>query len=377
MVDSGVEVSIPEVETVEVNPLVGRSSGVNGDGFDFDCFILNLPFGVLLDDGTEITISENFQFDTLFFNEENFVVDFVYPLTVTLEDGSIVSVDDGIALAELFASCVPDNGWEDGDFPAYQISDENSCYVLQYPVDIIDIDGNILTAADEIEFNAAIAEEIYFFIWPLTLIDGEETIVVNNVEEMFEALLSCNFWEEGDSTIWDWNNGFEYIGCYMIEFPLEVIVDGETVTVGDHQELCSIMLQGNLEGYAYPLTLISEEGLVVVVNNEAELNAQLDECWDYGGYGGFEDVLLILYFGAIFNDGNPEACYNIQFPISIDSEDTPTTIFNNLEELGEAISSSSYFCCLVFPVTVILNSDQSVSTIENVGELYEVIENCN
>jgi len=65
-------------------------------------------------------------------------------------------------LAELFAECLPDGGWEEGDFPAYLINFETSCYTLQYPIDLQDVNGDVITAENEAEFTGAISEEIYF-----------------------------------------------------------------------------------------------------------------------------------------------------------------------------------------------------------------------
>jgi hypothetical protein len=63
--------------------------------FDFGagCFDMIYPFDMLLDDGTTLTINSDTEFGNAMYNQ--YVVNFVYPLTITLEaDGSQVVIND-------------------------------------------------------------------------------------------------------------------------------------------------------------------------------------------------------------------------------------------------------------------------------------------
>jgi len=110
--------------TLEVNPIVTRSGGGNEAGLDFDCFIINYPFGFVKEDGSVITIADEAALTAAFQDDVLIVVDFDYPLSITNSEGEIVSVADGVELADQFAGCVPQGGWNDDSFPAYQISDD-------------------------------------------------------------------------------------------------------------------------------------------------------------------------------------------------------------------------------------------------------------
>lgn len=373
-----IEGETPDPVEIVVNPLLSRSGGGVTGGLDFDCFEINFPFSFLKADESELEITSEADLEVAFSSAELEIVDFVYPLDVTLENGDVTQVENGEELAELFAACVPGGGWDEDDFPAYQISDENSCFALVYPLDLKDLDGDIITVEDEDAFNAALAAEPYLFVFPLSLIDEETNVfTVANVDGLFEVLLSCNEWEweVSDSTnVWEWETGFEYIGCYMVEFPLAVIVDGETVTVDNHEELCDLMLQGNLEGYAYPMTLTDEEGSIVSVLDEEGLEELLAECWDFP----IEiDDLILLYFGTQDISGGGSGCYEIEFPISTyENEFQEAGEFANQEELDQGISSGEYFCCLEYPVSVVLNSDSSTVVLENEADLFQLLSEC-
>jgi len=147
----------PEPTETEVNPILARSGGGANGGLDFDCFEINYPFSFLKADNSELEITSEEDLTDAFSNTELEIVDFVYPLEVTLENGDVTNVEDGEGLAELFAACVPGGGWDENDFPAYQISDDNSCFTLVYPLDLKDFDGEIITVENEDEFDSALA----------------------------------------------------------------------------------------------------------------------------------------------------------------------------------------------------------------------------
>jgi len=368
-----------EVDQTEIttNPLIGRTTTSSGEGLDLECFIINYPFSFVDDEGIEHLVTSDEDLETLFSDETLIIVDFVYPLTVTVDEEE-TSVADGEELGELFIACVPDGGWEDGDFPAYVISLENSCLEHVYPLTLNDLDGNEVIVNNEDEYEEAILEQPLVFVFPLTLLDVEsgEEVVVNDIDELFDALFACNGFEWGDS-VWNWETGFEYIGCYMVEFPITVIVDGEEVVVNNHEEFCELMLLGEVVDFAYPLSLIDEEGNTIVVNSEEELEAALEDCgWiNIGGDEGFFEV-LILISGAEDTEVGGADCYDIQFPISVTMNDGSVMEFNSMTDFENIWESAEEIESLNYPVTVNLNSDGSEVIIENLEDNFEVLANC-
>jgi len=374
--DGGVILPPDDPQVVETNPLVSRTLP-NEEGLDLGCFVITYPFSLVDSSGTEYPINEIADLEDIEANE-TFIVDFVYPLDVTFEDGEEASVNSVEELAELFAECLPDGGWEEGDFPAYLINMDNSCYTLQYPLDLEDIDGETITVNDEAEFNAALAEEIYFFVFPVTLIDEEgNEVVTEDNDDIFEALFACNDFDGGDSTIWDWETGFEYIGCYMIELPLDVILeDGTTVTVNTHEELCELMLTGELAGYAYPLTLTDEEGNEVVVNSDEELEELLEDCWNFEPLDEGITTVILLIAGSTEGE-NGEVCFEVEYPITIEYEnqdDIEITSQEDMFEFLEDIIDPSF--TVAYPIEVTLTADGTTVVLESFEDLLDVMADC-
>lgn len=360
------------------NNLVFRTNpGSSSDGLELDCITILFPFDLLKSDGTTVTVNTEDDFFDLISGTAagTDIIDFVYPLDVLNDEGEETEVNDADELGEMFAGCIPDGGWTADDFPAYLVSFDNSCYTLEYPLTVEKIDGTEVTVDDEDEFIELMAEEIVFFVFPFNVIHEDGNVeTVDDVDELFSLLISCNGFEI-DSTDWEWETGFEYLGCYMIEFPLDVVVsDGSVVTVNNHMELCDLMLEGELVDYAYPLTLTDDEGNTVTVDNEDELYELLDECDDYTI--GFGDVYILLSGTLPIDSLGTTGCYTINYPITVVAE-TATG-----EEEIELLSDQDILelqvpeAILEYPVSVTLTSDGSEVELNNIDDIFYLLEDC-
>ncbi len=372
------EVIDPIIELVETshNALVAQ---VNTDGgLDLGCFSIDLPFDLTVD-GIVSTIGSIEDFEAALTDAgETAEIDFIYPIDITYEDGETAVVADGMELGEAFSVCIPDTGWIDGGFPAYVINVENSCYTQVYPVTLTDLEGNSVVVEDETAFIEALANnDILFFEFPLTLLDenGEE-VTAENDEELFELFFECEGTHPPCDSIPYTGGGF---ACYSLGFPLGVIqidADGNetTVILEDEDDLNNNLLNGNIIGFAYPLTLIDEEGNEVVVNSEEEMEAAFFEC---GGFGGPSDPSAILLLSGDVASGG--ACYDIQYPVNyMLPDETETETASNLEEFSDAIFSNTggFIIQLEFPVDVVLATDNSTLTLNNLDELLSLLEEC-
>ena len=373
------ETEFPElVENTESNPLISRASG-DGEGVELGCFTILYPFSLVTEEGSEGLFESNEDFET--FDEETLYVDFVYPLTISMDDEES-SVSNGEELGNLFASCVPTGGWEDGDFPAYDITYGNSCYTLNYPVQLINLEDEVISVESEEELINALSLDLYFFVYPfdMTHEDGE-VVTVNNMDEIFEALIECNGFN-GDSEV-DWEQDFEYIGCYLFSFPFDVVLpDGEIVTVNNHMEFCDLMLIGEVVDFVYPITFTDFDGNAVTANSADELQTLLDDCDDWNGGGGDEhfDDHFLIWIGAISEEEGGLACYTIEYPISFtNTEDESILTVDSLEDyndefLGEFPNLGSYVGN--YPMTMTYIESGEIFTLESSEEIDLLLSGC-
>lgn len=403
------EIITPTTTTITppppANALLGRASSesstgaeAQGDGLNLDCIEIIFPFNLVDSEGATHEVESEEAFIVLLsekLDTPQYIVDFEYPISVRVNE-EVREIADTEELGELFAECIPDGGWDEFIFPAYLIDDENSCYKIVYPISLEDVEGNITTVADEAAFIEVLVEKEVYFHFPINLTDGEAVVSIANVDELFNTLFSCNEYYE-DSTAWDWEDGFEYIGCFQVNFPMTVVVaDGSEKVVNNHEELCELMLQGELVDYVYPLTLTSPEGEEVIVNSAEELDDIIEQCfgeegpWNPdGGIGVFSnsDVILLISFVEPIDTTEFDGCYIINFPIEVTyyNQGDTTTItdaFNSVEEIwaiptlyGNGIANETQ-AKLVYPLAVTSTVDNAIIELNNIEEITELVEDC-
>jgi len=369
----------PPVENT-ANPVIGRSTNTGEDGVSFDCFDVLFSFTLVDIEDNEYVIENEDDFNNLLQDSLVIIVDFVYPVDIQYEDGNITTIEDTEEFAEAFSECLP-NGWDEELFPAYVINDETSCLSIVYPISVSNIDGEIETAQSESELVALIAQEPYFFVFPFSLIDEDaNTITVNDIDDLLEALITCN---NGVDTIF-WGNGVEYYGCYQLTFPFDVVlVNGSIVTVNDHMEYCDLMLGGQLVNFAFPLTLIDLEGNEVVANSQEELDALIMECEGWNPNFEVGDLIILLSGTGVPDSTNFEYCYDVNWPITAneldeDGEETGTSVvINDLMEAWNLFGQNEFVNYSVdYPIDVTMVENGSLVTITNTDQLLELLEDC-
>ncbi len=371
----GTTIVEPEIEVTEStsNVLVGEVTGrSDGEGLDLGCFIIETPFQLNVN-GEIITIETEEDLENIFedFEESDSIyIDFVYPFEITYSDGETAIINNGEELGEAFASCVPDGGWGEDQFPAYLICDINSCYQLVYPISFTDLDGNNFTVTSEDEFIELISENPnLFFTFPLTLIDEDGVEVsAENSDDLFTLLGDCESNTFPDDTLlYDFDFSLGSVACYDLAFPITVQIinsDGSVSeqSVQDEDEFTSLFLEGNLIGFGYPLTLINEDGIETTVNNDEEYSEAIYACGNVFG----EDIAIYLTFLTL--PENPEgACYEITYPLTFNNG----VEVNDMEAAFEQITTLAE---LTFPIEVTQNGIAVV--LESLEDMIELIEGC-
>ena len=358
------DVAITTVETEEVEPkeeivngLLTRSTSM-ADGLELGCVTIEYPFMMVLLDSTTIELFSEDDFIDAVSDEDNFPIDFVYPLNVTDADGNASLVNNADELAELFVDCIPDVGWgdefPDWFFPAWIISYEYSCYQLVYPVTLLDIDSNDVVILDEEELIETLSDgDLYSFAFPLSLENEDgEIVIANDAEDLFDLLAECNPGYGGGC-------GIGTFGCYELVYPATLeLLDGSTVVVEDDDEFAEVLMAGEWAGFVYPLTLIDEEGEEVTVNSDEELDALLLACFD-----GFDDF-----------DFSMIGCYDIAFPLTVELFDGETVVIEDDDAYTELIFSGEIFT-YAFPLSLI-DEDGNEITVNSEDELNELLAEC-
>jgi hypothetical protein len=372
------ETPLPKVKVI--NDLMSRAvASANALGLDLGCFTIEYPFTLKDDQGGLHAVSDDDDFYALFdsTNTTTYIVDYVYPIQISDSLGTTTQINNIDELAAAFASCTPSGGWENGDFPAYLINEETSCYNLVYPIQLKKEDGSPLTISNENEFLAALAEQLCYFVFPMTLdpVDGSAEVAVANIDELFNALISCGGMP--CDTIIGWEDNFENIGCYSIQFPITVSLgNGASQVVSSGEAFATILLEGNVSDFIYPIHLINSDNEVVTANSSQELDNLLAECITIVDPNVNE--LQILAIGTMDSVGM-QPCYTILFPVQAIPQSVPGTVVNvqNQNQLLQyAYNPNGEGYKLIFPVKVKKNEDNTEVVFYSLEDIFNFLVNC-
>ena len=214
-----------------------------------------------------------------------------YPVQASFQDVTL-TINDHDEMREAYERCGGRDG-KDRDW------DRRDCFGLVYPVIYVMPDGSTATVTSDDEAGWAGVKDWYEtnpgteerpeLQYPVDIIyetnEGDETVTINNEEEMNAAKRDC----------WDEDEGGER-ECFELVLPVTFVMpDGSVVTVENEDGYTALR-----EWYVanpdseeepvlqYPVDIIyynedGEEGTIVTINNEEEMEAAKAECEDGEG----------------------------------------------------------------------------------------------
>jgi uncharacterized membrane-anchored protein len=280
----------------------------------------------------EITTEEDFDtientIHTAIENEEDINIDFIYPISITKEDNTEITINTRGEFDVLVDECYEDNVEEYEGFLSFY---DSECMSLEYPVSFSIFNTNqettetvTLNTKEELEDYLESIEEDFengtieiSINYPLTLITAAgDSIEVNSDDEFKVAMLDIYAicWIENDHNLNVWHDENERLErfmsfynseCISLEYPVSFSTfdaNGdtiETVTVNNDEELNDYLesIEDDFENETienidmnYPVSLTSVEEETVEVNSYDELKETMANmyatCWVHGEQG--------------------------------------------------------------------------------------------
>ncbi len=149
--------------------------------------------------------------------------------------------------------------------------------------------------------------------------------------------------------------------CSSIQFPYQVIINGQTITITDLSDLASIGNTTSPITIVFPITVVFEDFSTRLVNNQQELDALVILCQSLDNSINCIDIVYPITF-FIFNANNEQTGTVV---ISSDAQ-----LFVFLTTLEDGV-----FLAIDFPITIILSDGSSV-VVTNNNQLQDLIQNC-
>lgn len=261
-----------------------------------------------------------------------------------------------------------ENGGENGDE-----GDFSDCFTINYPIEVQNEDGTTtaINNDDELEaaFDAAGYDEDIELVYPIdvTITEDGSTATMesdDDVDDLFEACFGE--WDDDDEDgehPCDDDFDMDFTECFTPVFPIDVIVDGNTTTINDIDELEAFWEGLDYDSepeIVYPIDIVlTENDSTVTINDDDELEAAIEDC-----YGDWDD----------YDEDDYDECFTLNYPVDVVLEDGSTQTVNNDDELEAAFEGTGDD--FVYPIDVTMTADGATQTVNEEEDWDAVFESC-
>lgn len=358
-----------EPEIVIINDMVNKSKPAIGNaGQEIGCIVVAYPFEVITSDSVVHQINSNFDFQQLEQQTNAFIIDFKYPLVILDNIGVSHTVQSLWELASYFAGCYPDSlSVSNQEFPAFLINENSSCYTVKYPITLKDGANNVYTIASDNDFITLLSQKDLLFVFPFSLLDMFQVEkIITSPADLEQALFDCNNNITVDNVF-----NYEYLACYKLVYPLSIKVlnSPDPLIVSGADMMSQVFYQGKFVEFIFPLRLENQDGSILVIQNAAELDSAVNNCYIFGD-------LILLLTGTELISNTP--CYDIVFPMRAKSPAGVVSTYENLTQfqpiLADSLSTSYQ---VVYPLDVVLKQNNNWITLRDVFDVIGLLTDCN
>lgn len=257
------------------------------------------------------------------------------------------------------------------------------CFSFVFPISLSYNNGTTITVSSQSGLIQALINETNLLYidgieFPFQVQSGNTLTTINNDADFFTLIQSCNFY-----TV---NNAVFNLTCYQINFPISIVnASNQTVTINDQAELLAFVANQNGTTGTYQLNIVfpisvTQNNQSMTINNLYEFFTLNNNCPSsncicptvyspvcvqtatgiiitYANQCMAEcDGYTVADFVNCNNSGTSiwfslGSCFNIAYPVQVQSQGTTITVTNN-NQLLYAIFPSANNATLVFPVDV-------------------------
>jgi hypothetical protein len=218
----------------------------------------------------------------------DFCFDFVYPLNLSYNNGTTVTVNDLEGLIDVTVNSTEELYISGIEFPFdVEVYSEDADAIV---ISTINNEEEFISLLESCDFNDGFdcecTEEYNPVCVEITAPDGETFLMTypNPCYAECDGFTEADFAENCEE---DYNcpGGTD---CFTFNFPLTIITDnGDTITVGSQEELDTVLYNVYYFDFVYSFDVTLEDGTVLTIGNEEALIALLEDC--FGGNDGGND----------------------------------------------------------------------------------------
>jgi hypothetical protein len=191
------------------------------------CFDFVYPITLSYNDGTTVTVNALDEIMELLQNETNdsYLNGIAFPFQIDyFAEGVIIIVESETDFEALNLSC-GDSYYEDGDMI------ENECFEFQFPFSLLTANNDVIEITSLVALYNLFDNqdpEVIDFVYPLNILVNNEVVVINNMFEFSEVLNNC--YGSSEPSPGDGNDDFDCI-CTTDYNPVCVVLEnGQMIT---------------------------------------------------------------------------------------------------------------------------------------------------
>lgn len=273
-----------------------------------------------------------------------------YPVTVVFPDGTTQDVNSDDELETLADDWFENEAEDSEEYP-----------MVQFPITVTLTDGTTQDLADE-DALFVLLDDCY----------GEDWDEDDDEEEDCE----CDDDDDGDyDDEWGAEDLSDLGECFTINYPVTIVVDGMDNAIGSNEELAAFLMANEDVDFeiVYPIMVtLTEDGSMESVEDDEDLEDLLEDCFgdDYDEED-WDDCDELDDFSDCFTFVYPFSVTLGEETISIGSDEDLNAAFDRLEDEDEDVDVE-----LVYPISVVLTSDNTTVMVNSDEELDEIWDSC-
>lgn len=216
----------------------------------------------------------------------DFCFDFVYPLTLSYNNDTTVTVEDLSGLIDVMLASTEELYISGIAFPFNVETFNDDTNAIE--VVTINNEDEFIALLDSCGFDDIETCECFEVYDPVCVEITDPNGETFTVTYPNACYAECDgFTEEDFAENCEEDYYCPESQCFTINFPLSVIINDETITVNSDEELGTVLYDAYDFEFVYPFTVTLENEDVVTINNSDDIETLLEDC--YGEFNGNDD----------------------------------------------------------------------------------------
>lgn len=327
------------------------------------CFNFVYPITLSYNNGTLITVANSEGLLEILTNENNdlYIDGIVFPFQVQ-QEGAVTTITNEAEFFALLQEC--DNIQTVNDFMF-----DFTCYSIVYPIQIINANNQTVTVNTQAELMQQISTPTGNFIYqlnvvfPISVIQNNQTIVINDIYEFFELNNNCN--ASTDCVCLEiYQPVCVWTPTGVVQYPNACYAECDGFSQNDFADCSSSCI---CPAVVDPVCVQTATGVVQYENScraecDGFTSADFIEC----------GVAPLPTFGELLG-----TCFQISLPVQIQSQGALVTANNNSEILQYWFPAQAAYPAFNYPITITFTSGITATVANQSAFQSLVAQHCN